>query len=255
VTNLSTKIKQFSIVIGAYTLARQLSRRLRPQEQRAFSADIALYKSLSLGGALAFDIGANLGDKSEALLRNGARVIAFEPNPLVVRELRARCSAYESWTLVQAALGSGSKISILHAQEIHSQSSLAADWEDGNVIAHFAVPVVTLDAAIECFGLPDYCKIDVEGWELEVLRGLTQQIKLLSFEFHLDDKGIRNARSCLELLAEFGPSRLNLTLAEGAKFFFDEWVPLDEFLARFPGNLMESLSGNAYGDIFVRSLV
>jgi len=228
---------------------------VRPRERRAFREDIELYQLLLPSRALCFDVGANVGDKSEALLRTGARVVAFEPNPLVVPELRARCGAQRDWRLVEAALGSGSRIAILHAQQIHSQSSLAQGWENGKVIASFPVPVVTLDAAIECFGLPDYCKIDVEGWEVEVLNGLTQPIRLVSFEFHLDDKGIQNARSCLERLAAFGPSRLNITPAESSAFHFKEWVALGEFLEGFPENVIDSLPGNPYGDMFVRSAV
>ncbi len=252
---LSTRIKQLSIAAGLYRPARRFSRIIRPHEQREFRADVELYRSLLPPGALCFDVGANLGDKSEALLRSGARVVAFEPNPLVIPELRARCGADKDWNLVEAALGSGPRIAILHAQQIHSQSSLAQGWEDGKVIARIPVPVVTLDAAIECFGLPDYCKIDVEGWELEVLNGLTQPIHLISFEFHLDDKGIQTARSCLERLAKFGPSRLNITPAESSTFHFKEWVPLEEFLERFPENVIPSLPGNPYGDMFVTSVV
>jgi FkbM family methyltransferase len=255
VANLSTRIKQFSIAVGLYRPARRFSRSIRRNEQREFQGDIALYRSLLSPGALSFDVGANIGEKSEALLRTGARVVAFEPNRFVVPELRARCDAHKAWTLVEAALGSGPGIAILHAQLSHGQSSLAKGWGDSRVIASFPVPVVTLDAAIECFGVPDYCKIDVEGWELEVLNGLRQPIHLISFEFHLDDKGVRNARSCLERLAKFGPSRLNITPAESSTFHFKEWIPLEEFLERFPGNVIQSLPGNPYGDIFVRSIV
>ena len=251
---LSTRIKHFSIAVGLYRPARRLSRTIRPHERRSYRGDVDLYCSLLPRGALSFDVGANIGEKSEALLRTGARVVAFEPNPLVVPELRARCGANKAWTLVEAALGSGPSIAILHAHRSHGQSSFADGWGVDEVVASFPVPVLTLDAAIECFGLPDYCKIDVEGWEPEVLNGLTQPIHLISFEFHLDEKGVRNARSCLERLAKFGPSLLNITPAESSTFHFKEWVSLEEFLKQFPGNVMHSLPGNPYGDMFVRRL-
>lgn len=250
---LSSSLKQLSIAAGLYRPARRLARIVRPREQRAFLGDLALYRSLLPAGALSFDIGANVGDKSEALLKIGGRVVAFEPNRLVIPELRARCGNNPRWTLVETAMGSGSRIAILHAKRSHGQSSLAEDWEDGQVIADFPVPVVTLDAAIECFGMPEYCKIDVEGWEPEVLNGLTRSINLISFEFHLDDKGIRNAKHCLERLAKLGATALNVTPAESSAFVFDQWIPLAEFLRRFPANLVESLPGNPYGDMFIRS--
>lgn len=46
------------------------------------------------------------------------------------------------------------------------------------------VPVTTLNQLINTFGMPKFCKIDVEGFELEVLKGLTHPIKYISFEFH-----------------------------------------------------------------------
>jgi FkbM family methyltransferase len=254
VPSLSTRIKHFTIAVGLYRPARRISRAIRRNEQREFREATQFYRSLLPPGALSFDVGANIGEKSEALLRAGSRVVAFEPNRHVVPELRARCGAEKAWTLVETALGSGPRIAILNAHLSHGQSSLAQDWEGGPVIARIPVPVVTLDAAIECFGLPDYCKIDVEGWEPEVLSGLTQLIPLTSFEFHLDDKGVRNAKSCLERLAKFGPSRVNVTPAESSTFHFKEWLPLEQFLERFPGNVIPTLPGNPYGDIFVRSV-
>jgi FkbM family methyltransferase len=254
VSRLSTGIKNLSIAVGLYPLARRLSRAVRPREHKGFQEDIELFRSLLPPRALSFDVGANVGDKSEALLRAGARVVAFEPNTLVVPELRARCGSQKNWSLVEAGLGSGPRIAILHAQEIHSQTSFSQSWDGGKIIASFPVPVVTLDAAIECFGLPDYCKIDVEGWEPEVLAGLTQLIPLISFEFHLGEEGVQKARSCLERLDKFGPSRLNITPAESSTFLFKDWIPLGEFLERFPENVIESLPGNPYGDMFVRSV-
>jgi hypothetical protein len=137
-------------------------------------------------------------------------------------------------------------------------SSFAENWSfvggvpAGRVIATYDVPVVTLDSAIERFGTPVFCKIDVEGWELEVLTGLTQPIPVLSFEFQLTDHGIRKTIACLEKLAQFGASRVNITPAETSLFHFRDWVPLSTFIAWFPGNLEESLPGEHYGDIFVR---
>jgi FkbM family methyltransferase len=247
-----TAAKQLSIATGLYRPARWLARTLRASESRAFRADIALYDSFLSSGDLCFDVGANVGDKSEAMLQLGAHVVAFEPNPLVVPELRARCAQHPRWTLVEAALGSAAAISTFYAQREHSQSSLARGWENGEVIGSFRVPVVTLDAAIRSFGCPKYCKIDVEGWEGEVLLGLSQPIPLLSFEFHLDADGVRKAKSCLERLSEFGTSHVNVIPAERSTFHFNDWIPLEAFIKGFPENL-DPWPGNPYGDMFVKN--
>jgi hypothetical protein len=116
------------------------------------------------------------------------------------------------------------------------------------------VPVVTLDSAIRAFGIPYYCKIDVEGWELEVLNGLTNAIPIISFEYHLNKKDIQKVKNCLEKMNVFGESHVNVTPAEQCKFVFQHWMPLEQFLEWFPGDLQQILTGDLYGDIFVRNL-
>jgi FkbM family methyltransferase len=245
-------MKTISIRVGLYRPARWLSMRFRPAQLRSYLNDIHLYQSLLSPGALCFDVGANIGDKSKALLCAGARVVAFEPNPTVLPELRARCSYDKNWTLVMAALGSSASVATLYDRSWHGQTSLISDWE-GEVIGIHHVPVVTLDAAIQNFGTPFYCKIDVEGWELEVLKGLSQCIPLLSFEFHLNDKDIAKTKCCLDRLLTLGFRDLNLTPAESTTFYFKEWLSLKEFADWFPGDLNESLPRCPYGDLWVRS--
>lgn len=248
---LSTLAKRISIATGLYVPARRLSRRIRPRQRTALFADIELYRSLVQPGSLCFDIGANIGEKSEALLEAGARVVAFEPNPEVLPELLARCRRRENWSLVPTALGREAAIATLHARAAHGQSGLGADWQ-GTVVATYNVPVVTLDSAIARFGRPAFCKIDVEGWELEVLRGLSQPVPLLSFEFHLNDDNVRTTLACLERLAALGRGHANITPAETASFLFKEWMPLEQFRSWFPGDLKQTLPGDHHGDIYAR---
>ena len=245
-------VRTVTLAVGLYRPARWLARHLRPAELRAHLGDIQLYRSLLPEGALCFDVGANVGAKSEALLTAGARVVSFEPHPLLLPELKARCGGYERWTLVATALGRSAAIATLYAHQAHVYSSLDRDWK-GQAVATYHVPVVTLDAAIKTFGKPYYCKIDVEGWELEVLSGLTEAIPLVSIEFHLTDRYVAKTLSCLERLSALGSGQVNLCPAESSIFHLPEWMPMDEFRRWFPGDLKQSLPGNLYGDIFVRN--
>ena len=97
---LSMEVKNFSIRAGFYRPARWLSRRLRPAQLRALNDDIRFYRSLLPPSALCFDVGANIGEMSEAMLKAGGRVVAFEPSLVALLELRARCSRERDWTLV-----------------------------------------------------------------------------------------------------------------------------------------------------------
>lgn len=250
--SLSSHAKNISIATGLYRPARWLSLRLRPAQLRRFLDDQALYRSLIPAGSLCFDVGANIGAKSEALLLAGARVVAFEPSRQILSELHARCDSYPEWTVIEAALGSNAGVATLFTRRNHAQSSLAEDWE-GVIDTSYSVPVITLDSAIRHFGRPYFCKVDVEGWELEVFRGLSQAIPLISTEFHLRTDDIEKTRACLAHLKQLGSTHVNVTPAENAGFLFKNWMPLDEFLQWFPGDLHKSLPSDQYGDIFVRS--
>jgi len=107
-------VKNLSIHIGVYRPAHWLSRRLQRDQLQTYLSDISLYRSLLPPGALCFDVGANIGEKSETFLRAGARVVAFEPNPTVLPELRARCSRERNWTVVPTALGASVGIETLY---------------------------------------------------------------------------------------------------------------------------------------------
>lgn len=252
--SLLATARKISISTGLYRPANWLLRRIQPRLMAALHDDISLYRSLLPAGALCFDVGANVGAKSEALLGAGLSVVAFEPNPRVLPELLARCGSHKNFRSVAAALGSSAAITTLYARESHWQSSLDEAWE-GKQIATYNVPVVTLDAAIQRFGSPAFCKIDVEGWELEVLKGLSQPIPLISIEFHLNDRDLKKTLTCLERLLHLGMGDVNITPAEDASFLFPEWVPLEKFIAGFPGALHQSLSRHHYGDIFIRSSI
>lgn len=58
---------------------------------------------------------------------------------------------------------------------------------------------------------------------------------------------------CLEQLKRLGAGQVNITPAETSRFHLEKWMPLDEFLQWFPGDLRRTLPGYPYGDIWVKS--
>jgi hypothetical protein len=72
--------------------------------------------------------------------------------------------------------------------------------------------VVTLDSLIDSHGVPSYCKIDVEGFEPQALRGLSYPIATIDFEFHRE---LAEAiEDCLERLADLGDYRYRTFIGE-----------------------------------------
>jgi hypothetical protein len=103
--------------------------------------------------------------------------------------------------------------------------------------------VTTLDELIARYGRPAFCKIDVEGYELEAVRGLSQPIPALSFEYIAAAREI--AIHCIGRLTELGPYEFNYSPGESHRLQSVRWLPaveMQDVLAQ-----MDSGSGDIYG--------
>jgi hypothetical protein len=83
--------KKLSISLGIYRPARALHGLLLGDKNK--SDHKTLLSEFIRPGDLAFDVGANIGDRTDLMLSLGANVVAFEPQPICAREVRARGSA------------------------------------------------------------------------------------------------------------------------------------------------------------------
>jgi FkbM family methyltransferase len=119
------------------------------------------YRALIRPGDLCFDVGANIGDYTDALVWLGARVIAIEPQPACIDELRARFSGGQFVTVVPVAVGEAECSAKLFLREHANVGSLIEDWGGYDNVDAVDVPVKTLDQLIKTYGHPKYIKIDV----------------------------------------------------------------------------------------------
>jgi len=199
---------------------------------------------------LIFDIGANIGFKTRTFLESGARVVCFEPQPECITALQQALGGNEKVTIVAKGIANRSgKMEMAICSEANTISTFSCKWQNGRFSNYswdktVEVEVITLNQAIQEFGKPDYCKIDVEGFEYEVLLGLSQRISLLSFEFVVED--MENAKKCVTRLQELGFQSFNVLFGESQEFYFSRWLLGDDLI----DHLLTRSEPLMWGDIY-----
>lgn len=190
----------------------------------------AFYSALIRPGDLVFDVGANMGNRSKVFRAIGGRVVAFEPQSYCACFLKAAFSGDRAFQLIQAGLSDTEGTLEMHLSKAHVLSTLDTEWIDRmNQGGRFAnqwddtetVRVTTLDASINKFGMPAFIKIDVEGHELKVLKGLSRPVPSLSLEFASESLG--SIFGCIDHLDSIGLYEYRLSLGETMKFDSASW--------------------------------
>ena len=140
-----------------------------------------------------FDIGANVGNRLPVFSELARRVVAVEPQPGLIQ------GKWHNVTVLEKACGATDGTGNIRISNSPSVTSMSGEWieaiqKTGRLPGctwgeEREVEVVTLDSLIREYGTPSFVKIDVEGYEYEVLKGLSKAIHALSFEFtpeHMD---------------------------------------------------------------------
>jgi FkbM family methyltransferase len=188
------------------------------------------YRQFLKPGDLAFDIGAHAGNRALAMARAGARVVALEPQPLFFRLLLSTMPQ-AVMVLPLAAGAVRGRARLLISRRHPTLSTLAADFP-GSVAARpgfsrvrwdgeAEVEQTTLDDLVANFGSPAFIKLDVEGFEAEVLAGLSRPVPFLAFEYL--PAAPQRVAPVFERLAALGRYRFNLVRGEEARFLADDW--------------------------------
>lgn len=204
---------------------------------------------------LCFDVGAHVGNRVAAWLDLGAHVVAVEPQPLCMDLLRRWYGSHEVVTLVDQAVGAEAGTQSLYVSRNNpTVTTMSQAWIDEvTQVDGFAdvawqdevlVDVTTLDALIARYGVPSFCKIDVEGYELAVLRGLSQPLRTISFEYVPASQQV--SVGCVERLVELGAYEFNWSIGESHRLVRDVWLGAAEMVEVLAAMPPDGDSGDVY---------
>ncbi|MBJ6373579.1 FkbM family methyltransferase [Sedimentitalea arenosa] len=213
------------------------------------------YRGILQPGDICIDVGAHVGTRARAMRAVGGQVVAVEPQALFASYLRLTLP--RDIVLVEAALGADQAMADMAVSSLHPtvsslQTAFVDQAGDAPGFAHVRwdrqqrVSVTTLDQLISTHGTPRYIKIDVEGYELEVLSGLSRPVEMISVEYLPEFRGLSHA--VIDRLEALGPYQFNPVAGERAGFTWPDWrngASAREWLDGLPADAPS-------GDLFAR---
>ena len=257
-----TKLKALIKKIIPASLLDKIRNPAIPVDSEEVIGKRKLFYSLFAGkGDLVFDIGANYGNRIEPLLRNGCKVVAAEPQPDCVAYLRKKYK--DKVTIENVGIGASKGILDFHISSWSILSTFSDDFikktrESGRFSKSswdktIKVNLITLDDLISKYGTPKFIKVDVEGYEEQVFKGLNKKVNYISFEYTLPEFS-DNLDRILVKLNSISPIEINYSVGESMQFDLKKWIQFDEFIESFRNNAGFRNGMKDFGDVYVHYL-
>jgi len=223
------------------------------QKHKAYRRKMLDFYSLFIKkGDLCFDVEAHEGNRTVIFLKLKARVVAVEPQKSCIKSLKSKFGKNPNFVLVGKGLAeSEGELTMSICEEADDISTFSEKWKMGRFSQYEwnkkeLIQVTTLDNLIKEFGLPEFCKIDVEGFEYQVLKGLSQPIRYLSFEF--TKEFFDDTKTCINHLVALSYGKFNYSIGESMWLSSPNWITANNLLEEL-NSIKDSL---LWGDIYAK---
>ena len=255
--NNKKKIKAVIIKLGIWNILKLIrgNDRGEPCNKNLLIDGKAFYGDFIKTGNLVFDVGANYGNRVEIFVALGAKVVAIEPQLKCVKFLKKKYG--NSIFIENVGLGSKNEMKIFYKADNSVFSTFSNSYiEKVEKTRHKTsiwkksqpIQILTLNELIIKYGIPDFIKIDVEGFEFEVLGGLSNNKSVISFEYCVPEL-IDELLKCIERLHSIGYDKFSYSEEETMKLSC-KWNSYEEFLKIVSA---KDFLNSGFGDVYVKS--
>lgn len=213
------------------------------------------YSQFLSSGDTFFDIGANYGNRIGPIMSLGVKnVIAVEPQPGCCAYLK---NHYDGITVLQKGVGAKVGEAELFISNDSVLSSFSKDFIKKTGETRFTentwtdtqmTEITTLDELIKTYGVPQFIKVDVEGFETEVFKGLNQKVNVISFEYTIPELA-DNIPPIIEKLVSIGDCTFNYSIGESMAFAHHSWLTSSEMKALLTDPVF---TATGFGDIYAK---